>query len=422
MARELNRLTAIQIKNAKKKGLYHDGGGLYLQVAASGAKSWLFCYRFNGRDREMGLGAESSVSLADARIKRQEAKKLLVLKIDPLEDKKQSQVQARLDALKGITFKECAEEYIDAHKAKWRNEKNIKQWRSVFEKYAYPIIGELPVKDIDRELILKIIKPIWETKTETADRIRNRIKCVLDFARVHEYRHGDNPAQWRGYLDHLLPAPAQIHKVKHFAALPFTKMGDFMITLGQQPGLDARALEFTILTAVRTNEAMGARWREIDFKNKIWTVPANRAKTGAEHRVPLTDRAIEVLNHAEQLTKYKRNGEDLNDWVFLAHKGTKPLSNMAMLMLLRRMERKDITVHGFRSTFRDWTAEMTNFSREVAEAALAHVIENKVEAAYRRGDLFEKRRRLMSEWADYCSKPSLSDEENNNVVNLREVS
>ncbi len=187
MARELNRLTAIKVKNTKTKGLYHDGGGLYLQVAASGAKSWLFCYRFNGRDREMGLGAEASVSLADARIKRQEAKKLLTQKIDPLEAKKQAEVQARLDSLKGITFKECAEEYIEAHKAKWRNEKNIKQWRSFFEKYAYPVIGEIPVKDIDKDLVMKIIKPIWETKTETADRMRNRIERVLDFARVHEY-------------------------------------------------------------------------------------------------------------------------------------------------------------------------------------------------------------------------------------------
>ncbi len=419
MARELNKLTAIQVKNEKKKGLHHDGGGLYLQVAASGAKSWLFCYRFNGRDREMGLGPLTVVSLAEARIKMQDARKSMAMKIDPLEAKKAAEVKARLETIKGITFKECANAYIDAHKGAWRNQKAIKQWNSFFEKYAYPIIGTLPVNEVDLDLVLKILQPIWATKTETADRIRNRIERILDFAKVREYRQGENPARWRGHLDQLLPRPSKIAKVRHFPALPYSEIGDFMLGLQQINDLGARVLEFTILTGVRTNEATGARWEEIDLKAKTWTVPAHRMKTGIEHRVPLTDRTIEILYEAEKLIEFEQPANHKSGWIFRGRRGDKPISNMAMLMLLRRIGRKDITVHGFRSTFRDWAAEETNFSREVAEAALAHVVENRVEAAYRRGDLFEKRRKLMEAWASYCFTPSLKDGVHDNVVSIR---
>lgn len=419
MARELNKLTAIQVKAEKRKGLHHDGGGLYLQVASSGAKSWLFCYRFNGRDREMGLGALTTVSLAEARVKMQDARKLITMKIDPLDAKKAAETSTKIEALKGATFRECANAYIEAHKGAWRSEKATKQWGRFFEKYAYPVIGDLPIHAVDLDLVLKILQPIWATKTETADRIRNRIERILDFAKVRGYRQGENPARWRGHLDQLLPRPSKIAKVRHYPALPYVDVGDFVLALQQSKNIGGLALAFTILTCVRTNEAMGAKWTEIDFKTKTWTIPAHRMKTAIEHRVPLTDRVIEILNLAKLLTVPAGSNDIPSAWIFPSQRGNKPISNMAMLMFLRRLGRTDITVHGFRSTFRDWVAETTNFPREVAEAALAHVVENRVEAAYRRGDLFEKRRKLMEAWASYCFTPSLKDGVHDNVVSIR---
>lgn len=416
MARQQNKLTAIQVKNLKAEGYHHDGAGLYLKVTTSGAKSWLFCYRFNGRSREMGLGSENQVSLAEARIRMQEARKILANKQDPLEIKKKAEAKARLEAAKNITFKECATAYIDAHKNGWRNDKTAQQWPRFFEKYVYTVIGHLPVDEIDLNLVLRILEPIWTKKTETADRLRSRIERILDWAKVRGYREGENPARWRGHLSNLLANPSKIHKVKHHKAMPHIEVGNFMERLKQQPGMDARVLAFTILTAVRTNEATQAHWEEIDLEKKLWVLSAERTKTGKEHRVPLSDEAIRVLHHAAHVAGLDKT-QKYSGWVFPSSKGHKAISNMAMLMLLRRMERKDITVHGFRSTFRDWTAERTNYPREVAEAALAHVVENKVEAAYLRSDLFDKRRKLMDAWARHCTTP-INNELQDNIVNL----
>lgn len=408
MARKLNQLSATKVKTAPK-GWYHDGGGLYLQVTDTAARSWVFCYMLNGRERQMGLGSVGAVSLADARGKLADCKKLLAQKIDPIEVRKSDEAKARYAAASGTTFEECAKAYIATHIGSWRNAKHIKQWPGFFERYVYPVIGKLSVQDVDVGQVLKVLQPIWETKTESANRIRGRIENVLDWAKARGYRQGENPARWRGLLENLLARPSKIWQTTHHPALPYAEVGDFMALLKQQSGLDARALEFTILTAVRTSECINATWEEIDLYNKVWVVPANRTKTRKEHRIPLPEKAITVLKHAMQLTSDKKNPviTEQTGWVFPSRKKIKPLSNMAMLVLLRRIERDDVTVHGFRSTFRDWAAEQTNFPREVAEAALAHTIENQVEAAYRRGDLFEKRRKLMDAWAKYCATPSV---------------
>jgi integrase len=415
MTRQLNRLTAIQIKNAKQKGLYHDGGGLYLRVKESGTKSWLFCYRVGGRDREMGLGSENTVSLAEARIKAQEARKLLADKIDPLKARQEAEAKVRLEASKSFTFKECATQFIETNKSGWRSEKTLKEWPRFFEIYVYPVIGDIAIKHVNLDLVLKIIEPIWTTKTETADRLRSRMERVLDWARVRGYREGENPARWRGHLENLLVRPSKLNKVVHHPSLPYAEAADFVALLKEQPGMDAKVLEFTILTAVRTNEATKARWDEIDLKNRIWTLSADRTKTGKEHRVPLSEATLDVLQRVAKMSGHA-DLATANGWLFPSSKRGKPISNMAMLMLLRRIERTDITVHGFRSTFRVWAAERTTFPREVAEAALAHVVENQVEAAYQRSDLFEKRKRLMDAWAKYCSAPTLVENADNIVL------
>jgi integrase len=302
-----------------------------------------------------------------------------------------------LEAAKGMTFRACAERYIEAHKAGWRNPKHALQWMSTLASYAYPVFGDLPVKAIDVGLVMKAVEPIWATKTETASRLRGRIESVLDWAAARGYRHGDNPARWRGHLDKLLPKRAKMQRVQHHPALAYDEVGAFMDALRSQGGIAARALAFCILTATRTSETLNARWDEIDLAAKLWVIPAGRIKAGKEHRVPLSAPALAILRQLAET----RSGE----FVFPGGKGGKPLSNMALLALLKRMERSDLTVHGFRSAFRDWAAERTHYPREVAEMALAHAIGDKVEAAYRQGDLFEKRRRLMEEWARFCASP-----------------
>jgi len=294
-----------------------------------------------------------------------------------------------------MTFDECSAAYIEAHKASWKNSKHYDQWRNTLAAYASPIFGSLPVDEVDTGLVIRALERIWNDKTETASRVRGRIESVLDWAKVRELRSGDNPARWRGHLEELLPLPRKIAKVSHHAALPYQDVGEFMAKLRSQDSAAALALEFTVLTAARTVEVIGARWTEFDLKEKIWTVPAERMKSKREHRVPLSAAAIKVLK--EML------GRDEN-FIFPGQRHGSSLSNMAMLAVLKRMDRHDLTVHGFRSTFRDWCAEATAFPSDVAEMALAHVIKNRTEAAYRRGDLFEKRRRLMDSWARYCSK------------------
>ena len=295
-----------------------------------------------------------------------------------------------------MTFDGCAKAYIAAHEAAWRNPKHRQQWTNTLATYVSPVIGQLPVAAVDTGLVLKVVEPIWSKKPETASRVRGRIEVVLDWAKVRGYRDGENPARWRGHLDHLLPAKSKVRKVEHHAALPYAQVGAFMVGLREQPGIGARALEFLILTATRTGETLGAIWNEVDIAARLWTIPAARMKAGKDHRVPLSDAALTVLKQMHAIRH--------SDYVFPGGRDRRPLSEMALLMLLRRMERGNVTAHGFRSTFRDWAAERTSSPREVAEAALAHAIPDAVEAAYRRGDLFDKRRKLMAAWAEYCAK------------------
>ena len=395
MPRGINRLSARSVATTSQKGLYGDGGGLWLQVSSTGTKSWLYRYTIAGRAREMGLGSLGSVSLAKAREHRALCKRQIQDGIDPIDARRSQRSRAKSDSAKSMTFRACAETYIETQEAGWRNAKHASQWRNTLKTYAYPIIGELPVEAIDIEMVLEVLNPIWKTKTETASRVRSRIEQVIDWAAVHGYRTGENPARWKGHLDKTLPARSKVQKVRHHPALPYEQMGEFMALLRSQKGVGARGLEFQILTAARTGEVIGATWDEINLDAKVWALPGERVKSGSDHRVPLSTAAMEVVRNM------KEKGED--GFVFLGAREGKPLSNMAFLQVLKRMERSDITAHGFRSTFRDWAADQTSFSREVAEKALAHAISDKVEAAYRRRDLFDKRRNLMEAWAVFCA-------------------
>jgi integrase len=347
----------------------------------------------------MGLGPTHTVSLAEARQKALTCRKLRLDGGDPIEDRTASRTAARLDAAKAMTFKACAEAYIAAHSAGWRNPKHRAQWPATLETYVYPVFGALPVRVVDTALVTKAIEPIWTTKPETAGRVRGRIESVLDWATVRGHRQGDNPARWRGHLKSLLPARDKVRRVAHHAALAYAKIGAFMAELRQQEGVAAQALEFAILTAARTGEVLGARWEEFNRAERLWIVPGERMKAGKEHRVPLSDAALVIVDKMAEV----RQG----DSVFPGAKEGRSLSQMAMLMLLRRMGHAELTAHGFRSTFRDWAAERTAFPAEVAEMALAHVVGDKVEAAYRRSDLFEKRRALAEAWATFCAAPAV---------------
>jgi integrase len=407
MPRRAAGLTAAKVRTAAP-GRYGDGNGLYLLVRSPDARFWVFRYTIAGRMREMGLGRAgadaAAVPLAEARTKAAELHRLVRAGADPLQQREAAAVAAKAAeqeaAIRAVTFRAVAEFYLAAHEAGWRNPKHRDQWRNTLETYAHPRVGVLPVSDVDTAHVLAMLEPIWREKPETAARLRGRLEAVLDYARVRGWRQGENPARWRGHLDHLLPSRAKVAPVEHHAALPWAKIGGFLAQLRHQPGVAARALEFAILTAARTSETLGATWVEIDVAGKIWTVPAGRMKAGREHRVPLSDAALAVLHSMAAL----RTKDDPAAYVFPGARDRKPLSIMAMAMLLRRMDRDDLTVHGFRSTFRDWAAEATGYPREIAEAALAHSLPDKVEAAYRRSDLFDKRRRLMDAWAGFCAK------------------
>lgn len=404
MGHSIERLKALAVeKLARKPGMYCDGGGLWLRVSSPTARSWMFRYMLNRAPHEMGIGKYPEITLAEARQRAAEARRLKALGKDPLAERSAVRAALLADAAKAVTFKDAAERYIEAHRAGWRNAKHAAQWEATLATYADPILGSLAVQAIDTGLVLKVLEPIWAKKTETASRLRGRIEAVLDWAKVRGYRHGENPARWRGHLDKLLPARAKVQKVQHHAALAFDGLGKFMVALRAETGTAARALEFAILTAARTGEVIGARWSEIDLGKKIWTVPAERMKAGREHRVPLSSRAIAILKTLKPDASGDRQEKEIaKSFVFAGAALDTPLSNMAMLMLLRRMGQDDLTAHGFRSTFRDWCAERTSFPSEVAEMALAHSVGDKVEAAYRRGDLFEKRRALMEQWATVC--------------------
>lgn len=394
MGRQVSRLTAVKVNALKKKGLYPDGGGLYLQVSGNGAKSWIFRYKASGRARDMGLGPLSAISLAAARDLAAVYRRQRLAGLDPIEVRKDQRAQQKLDAAKATTFDQASEAYIAAHSGGWRNPKHRSQWTNTLQTYASPVIGGISVQSVDTDLVLKVLEPIWQSKTETASRVRGRIEAILDWAKARGMRTGENPARWRGHLQNLLPKRSRVQQVRHHPALPYTEIPDFLALVTQREDIASSALVFSVLTAARTGEVLGARWDEIDMKAAVWTVPASRMKGAREHRVPLSSEALAVLS--------KLARERINEFVFPGLKRGRPLSNMSLLMLLRNLKRSDITVHGFRSTFRDWAAERTNFPREIAEAALAHAVKDKVEAAYQRGDLLEKRREVMSAWAQHC--------------------
>jgi integrase len=389
----MRSLTVKEVAAINRPGTWRVSRNLYVQVGDTGTKAWLLRYTLNGRAHGMGLGSLELVTLAEARDKALLCRKLLLDGVDPLEARRQKRMQALLTAAATITFRDCAKRYIEAHGKGWKNGKHRQQWRNTLETYAYPVIGDLPVAAIDTALIMQVIEPIWTTKTETASRLRGRLESILDWAAARNYRTGENPARWRGHLDKLLPARSKVAPVNHHDALPYAELPAFMQKLHGQAGVAAQCLEFTILTASRTGEVIGAQWSEIDLEARTWKVPAERMKGGKEHTVPLSECALEVL------AALPRSG----DYVFENGRAGHPISNMAMTMTLRRMGRGDITVHGFRSTFRDWAAEQTHYQNHVVEMALAHTIGDKVEAAYRRGDLLAKRRELMQDWAIYCT-------------------
>lgn len=395
MAKQIEKLTPDFVKNENKPGMYPDGLGLYLQVSKWGTKSWLFRYTRHYKLRSLGLGPAHTITLLEARKRARQARQQLLDGIDPIDAKHAHREHAKLERARVMTFRQAAEAYIEDNKAGWKNGKHAEQWKSTLERYAYPTIGDLPVAAVDTGLVTKILRPIWATKTETASRLRGRIENVLSWATVQHYRTGDNPARWVGHLDKLLPKRSEVQKVEHHPALPYTAIGGFMVELRKQKGMAATALEFTILAAARTGEVIAARWEEIDLAEKLWNIPAARMKAKKEHRVPLSPRAVAILKELQ-----KAGG----DFVFAGLKPNTHLSNMAMLNLLKRMERGDLTVHGFRSTFRDWAAETTNYPHEVAEMALAHTVSDETERAYRRGDLFKKRVGIMRDWAAYCSE------------------
>lgn len=396
MAQTIGRLSAVKVAKVQEPGYFADGGNLYFRVAPTGARGWIFRFALAGRTRDMGLGAYPDISLAAARDLAEKFRTLVKEGVDPIERRRADLAAQRVASAKDLTFDQCARHYVDDHEAAWRNAKHRAQWSTTLNRYASPVFGKLPVAAIDTGLVMRVLKPIWRKKTETASRLRGRIESVLDWARVHGYRSGENPARWKGNLDHLLPARSKVRPVQHHPALSYPEIPAFMADLRQCPDGAARALEFTILTAARTNETIGATRAEIDTREKAWKVPGARMKSGRDHRVPLSKRALAILDVT--------SSSDAKDaFLFEGRKIGRPLSNMAMLKLLERMGRSDLTVHGFRSSFRDWAAERTNFPNEVVEMALAHAVEDKTEAAYRRGDLFEKRRRLMDAWAEFCT-------------------
>lgn len=400
---QINRLSVTAVNAKTKPGLYADGLGLYLQIAKGGSKSWIFRYMLAGKPRKMGLGSVHTVPLKLARERAAEQRLKLLDADDPIEKRKAERLEKLAASATMLTFKEAAEQYIKAHRPGWKNIKHAAQWKATLEAYVHPVFGELAVPRVDVALVMKALEAIWTTKPETATRVRGRIESILDWATARGYRQGENPARWKGHLDKLLPARSKVAKVKRHAALPYAEIGAFVADVRQMEGTSPRALEFAILTATRTGEVVGARWSEIDGDNALWIIPGDRMKAGKEHRVPLSDRALEILAGLPR--------EKDAEFVFIGDKAGKPLSNMSLLMTLRRMERADLTTHGFRSTFRDWTAEQTAYPNEMLEMALAHTVNDKTEAAYRRGDLMEKRRRLMKDWAEFCGtvKPAASD-------------
>lgn len=401
MPKIAKELGALAVSKLTQPGLHMVGGvaGLALQVSPTGARSWILRVMVGGKRREIGLGAYSQkgMGVAEARAKALQLREDIERGIDPVLQKKEAASRLRASQALEITFEEAAKQFINAKSHEWKNAKHGEQWKNTLAEYAYPTIGRMLVRHIAREHVLQVLEPIWTEKTETASRVRGRIENVLDWSRVKGFRSGDNPAAWRGNLDHLLSRPSKTKTVRNHPALPITDMGDFMCTLRAISTPAARCLEFVILTAARSGEARGATWGEIDFEKGVWAVPGERMKAKKEHRVPLSPAAMQLLKGIRP--------DDAHDYdlIFRGAK-YKALSDMTLLAILRRLD-LDATPHGFRSTFRDWAGEYTNYPRELAEVALAHVKGDASEAAYWRGDVLERRRRLMTDWAEFISRP-----------------
>ena len=400
------KLSQTRANKLKARGRYGDGRGLYLQVTQSGNRSWLFRYKRHGRERAMGLGPCADFTLEEARERARLARQLLRDGIDPLDAAHEQRGKAAQAAAKIITFRQAADAYFELHSAAWTNKRHRAQFHQRMNEYVFPVMGALPVGAIDKTLVLKALQPIWLSKNATAARTLRSIKAVLDYARANGWRDGDNPAAWAGNLAHALPT---LNSNKHHPALPFVEVHDFMTKLAASDSVAARALEFTVLTAARTSEIRGARWSEIDPDAKLWIVPAARMKTRKSHRVPLSARVLDIL---------KALPREEGDFVFIGRKKGQPLGATAMDQVLKRIH-SGITVHGFRSTFRDWAAERTTYANHVVEMALAHGIGSAVERAYRRGDLFAKRTRLMADWECFCSTPQ--PDVGANVLQLRKT-
>jgi integrase len=413
MKRERNRLTTVGMKALTKPGRYADGAGLYLLVKPDGRRTWVFRWRdrLTGKLRDKGLGAELDVGLAEARDRASACRRILRDGGDPIADPKQHILAARLERARRKTFGECKDAYIAAHAAEWRNEKHQAQWEATLTNYAAALLP-LPVAEIDTAMVVNALEPIWTTKTETATRTRQRIEAVLDWATARKLRTGDNPARWRGHLDHLLASPNKLKAVKHRPALAYDELAAFMVELRAKSGYGARALELQILTAARPGEVAAATWGEFDLKGATWTIPGARMKAGREHRVPLAPAAVALL---KALPRHPDSTDA--DYVFPGLRKGQPMTTAAALKILKDL-RPGVVAHGFRSTFRDWAADRTAYPREIAEAALAHQLSDKTEAAYRRTDLFEKRANLMRDWAKFCVTPRAKGD---NVKALRGV-
>jgi integrase len=386
-------LTAKTVAALRMAGKYGDGDGLWLLVSGPEQRSWAFRFTYASKVREMGLGSAKHISLAEARALADAARRQVRDGINPIADRR-----AKTQPERGTSFAEAAQSYIAAHQAGWRNEKHRQQWSNTLATYAYPVIGDLACNEISIDHVLRILEPIWSEKPETATRVRGRIEIVLAYATVRKWREGPNPAIWRGHLQLTLPSRAKVARVKHYAALDWREAPDFMAKLREQDGFGAFALQFAILTAARSGEVRGATWGEIDFGQAIWSISPNRMKSFRQHRVPLSQPALDLLN---KLPVFRHGAP-----IFPGLRDHQPLSDMTLTAVLRRMGRSDLTAHGFRSTFRDWAAEATSYPNHVVEQALAHAIGNAVEAAYRRGDLFTKRVALMDDWARYLAQPA----------------
>lgn len=398
MPKKAKELSSLTVKRLTQKGLHAVGGtdGLHLQINENGAKSWILRIRIGNRRRDIGLGGFPKVSLSEARESARRIHQDVQQGIDPVQERKEKRAAQQASKAAEVTFKKAAEQFIATKSTEWKGKKQKQVWENSLSEYAYPVVGNLQIRNIELSHIVKILEPIWKDKTETAVRLRGRIENILDWATVRNYRTGENPSRWKGHLDKILPNPAKLKKKVHFPALPLNQVKKFMTSLNQKDGFGSQALAFLILTVARSGEVRGAKWDEINFSSKVWTIPASRMKAGKEHRIPLSDAAVKILQSQPR--------HDGVDYIFPALRGGM-LSDTTLLAVMRRMNVTAVP-HGFRSTFRDWVAEHTNFPSEVAEMALAHTIKSHVESAYRRGDLLEKRRQMMEQWANFCySKP-----------------